>query len=353
MTEVARVEVARVELAPGYSVARIVNGGWQLSAGHGAAPVDVRSAVAAMTRLAEAGFTTFDCADIYSGVEELIGRFLASYPRRSEIQVHTKLVPDKSALGRVDRRYVERIVDRSLKRLGVERLDLVQYHWWDPAVPGAVETALALRELREAGKIRLLGATNFGVRELGAIVEAGVPVAVHQVQYSLLDRRPENGMVDLCAAHGIHLFCYGSLAGGFVSERHLGRGEPADPMPNRSLVKYRLIIEEFGGWGSFQELLGAVKRVADKHGVSVANVAARWTLERPQVAGVIVGARTAEHVRSNLATFGFELDDEDRRLLAAVTSRSAGPAGDVFGLERIPRGRHSAIMKTELNRLDS
>ena len=353
MTGVAKVEVARVELAPGYSVARIVNGGWQLSEGHHPSPVDARAAVDAMARLADAGFTTFDCADIYTGVEELVGRFLASYPRRSEIQVHTKLVPDKSALRQVDRRYVERIVDRSLSRLGVERLDLVQYHWWDASVPGAVETALWLRELQEAGKVRLLGATNFGVRELRAIVEAGVPIAVHQVQYSLLDRRPENGMVDLCAEHGIRLLSYGSLAGGFLTDRYLDRDEPTDPMPNRSLVKYKLIIEEFGGWELFQELLGAMKRVAGKHGVTVANVAARWVLERPRVAGVIVGARTAEHVRGNLATFGLELDDDDRRRLAAVTARSSGPEGDVFDLERKPRGRHSVIMKTDLNRLSS
>lgn len=343
--------VPRRELAEGYSFSRILNGGWQLSQGHRSSPVDTDDAVQAMARLADAGFTTFDCADIYTGVEELLGRFLASYERRSEVRIHTKLVPDKSALRTIDRRYVEAVVDRSLKRLGVERLDLVQYHWWDPAVAGNVQTALWLRELQQAGKIRLIGATNFGLSELRDIVEAGVHIAAHQVQYSLLDQRPEEGMADFCAAHGIQLLCYGGLAGGFLSERYLGRDEPHRTPANRSLVKYKLIIEEFGGWALFQELLAAAKQVADKHAVSVANVAVRWLLDRPQVGGVIVGARTDEHVRSNLRVFDFALDEDDRQNLDAVLERGSGPRGEVFGLERKPRGRHSVIMKTDLNRL--
>jgi len=165
------MSVPRVELAEGYSIARILNGGWQLAAGHRAEPIDARQAVDAMTRLAEAGLTTFDGADIYTGVEELFGRFLKSYPRPREIQVHTKLVPDRSALPTLDRRYVESIVDRSLVRLGVERLDLVQFHWWDHQVPGLLDALGWLDEMREAGKIRLLGATNFDAAQLRRIVE--------------------------------------------------------------------------------------------------------------------------------------------------------------------------------------
>ena len=345
--------VPRIELADGYSIARIVNGGWQLSAGHHPSEVDANAAVRSCYGLAEAGFTTFDCADIYTGVEELLGRFLAEYPRRDEIQVHTKFVPDKSALRTLDRRYVERIIDRSLRRLAVERLDLVQYHWWDPDVPGSVETALWLREQQKVGKIRLIGVTNFDVSGLREIVEAGVPVVANQVQYSLLDRRPQNGMVDFCREHGILLLCYGSLAGGFLSSRYLGSGPPVDPLPNRSLVKYKLIIEEFGGWELFQELLAALQACAEKHGVSPSNVAVRWTLERPQVAGVIVGARSDAHQASNLRLFDFELDDDDLRSLDAVLAKSTGPAGDTFELERKPRGRHALIMKTNLNRLEA
>ncbi len=343
--------VDRVELSGGYGISRILNGGWQLSAGHRAAPVDAGAAIDAMIRLAEAGFTTFDCADIYTGVEELLGRFLAAYPRPSEIQIHTKFVPDRDALPAMDRRYVERIIDRSLARLGIERLDLVQYYWWDEQVPGCVETALVLADLQRAGKIRLLGVTNFDVARLSELVDAGVPIATNQVQYSLLDPRPENGMTQFCAGSGIRLLCYGALAGGFLSRRWSGQDEASGGQPNRSLVKYRLIIEEFGGWALFQELLAALEQVAAKHGVTVSNVAVRWLLDRPRVAGAIVGAASAEHLESNLRIFRLELDDDDHRRLDRVLRASVGPRGDCFALERIPRGRHAAIMKTNLNRL--
>lgn len=343
--------IPRLELAPGYSIARIVNGGWQLAAGHRAAAVDPGAAVDAMIRLAEAGFTTFDCADIYTGVEELLGRFLKAYARRDEVQVHTKLVPDRGALPGLGRRYVERVVDRSLTRLGVERLDLVQLHWWDYEVPGYVEAAGWLDELRRAGKVRLLGLTNFDVPHAAEIVASGVPIAALQIQYSLLDRRPENGMTELCARHGIRLLTYGALAGGFLCERYLGAAEPEEPLANRSLVKYRLVIDEIGGWPLYQELLAELRRIAGRHGVSAANVAVRWVLERPPVAAAIVGARTAAHARSNARAFGFALDARDHDALAAVLARSRGPRGDVFGLERQPRGRHAAILKTDLNRL--
>lgn len=124
--------IPRVELAPGYSVSRVIHGGWQLARGHRPGAVDAEAAVNTLARLADAGFTTFDCADIYTWVEEIFGRFLAARPRGAAgIQVHTKLVPDAGILPTITRAYVEGIVDRSLKRLGAEHLDLVQLHWWD------------------------------------------------------------------------------------------------------------------------------------------------------------------------------------------------------------------------------
>lgn len=339
------IEVPRFELAPGYTVSRVINGGWQLSLGHRSAAVDPDAAVQQMQRLADAGLTTFDCGDIYVGVEALFGKLGRAV---SGIQVHTKLVPDREALSRIDRSYVERIIDRSLRRLGVERLDLVQLHWWDYAVPRYVEVATWLDEQRRAGKIRLLGTTNFDVPHLAEIVKAGVPITAHQVQYSLLDRRPERGMVRFCGEHGIHLLTYGCLGGGFLSERYLNRAEPLPPIANRSLVKYRLVIDEFGGWERFQNLLRALYRVASRHGVSIANVALRWTLEREGVAAAIVGAFDASHLRENLEVFGFELDKEDLRCLEPF--ENDGPDGDVYAAERQPAGAHAAIMRYDLNR---
>jgi len=345
MTPSVPRQVPRCELAPGYTVARIVNGGWQLSRGHRRTVVDPDETVREMRRLADAGLNTFDCGDIYVGVEELFGKLLQA---SAGIQVHTKFVPDRDELPRIGRRHVERIIDRSLRRLGVERLDLVQFAWWDYTVPRYVETALWLDEQRRAGKIRLLGATNFDVRHLAEIVEAGVPIVAHQVQYSLLDRRPERGMVRFCGEHGIRLLSYGSLGGGFLSERYRDRPEPEPPLANRSLVKYRLMIDELGGWDRLQELLGTLARIASRHGVSASNVAVRWTLEQEAVAAVVVGAFDARHLDDNLAVFGFELNHEDLQDLEPFVD--AGPEGDVYAAERLPDGHHAAIMRNNLNR---
>jgi aryl-alcohol dehydrogenase-like predicted oxidoreductase len=341
--------IPSVELAPGLSISRLIKGGWHLAGDHG--DVDPDQALRDMAAFVDAGVTTFDCADIYTGVEELIGKFRRTYPgHAARLRVHTKLVPDLDQLPTLDRAYVERIVDRSLRRLDVERLDLVQLHWWDCTVPRQVEVALELERLRRAGKIDGIGLTNFDTVQLGEFLDAGVPVLTHQLQYSLLDDRPERGVADLCRARGIALLAYGTVAGGFLSDRWLGRPSPAEPLENRSLVKYRLMIDEFGGWPLFQELLGAVRRVADRHGCDVATVATRAVLDRPGVAAAIVGATSTAHLGAHARLETLVLDAEDLAMLEAVTRRRAGPAGDVYALERDREGPHGRIMKYTLNR---
>ncbi len=343
--------VPRVEIAAGYTIPRLVTGAWQLSAGHAVEPFERDAVLARFAVLVDHGFTAFDCADIYTGVEELLGEFLAGLPAETKgrVQVHTKFVPDRDALARVDRRYVETIIDRSLSRLGVERLDLVQFSWWDYGVPGYVDAAGYLAELQRAGKIRLVGATNLDVSRLAEIVDAGVPMVSNQVQYSLLDARPEAGMVAFCEERGIALLCYGVLAGGFLSKAWVGAAGPPGQPANRSLTKYGLIIEEFGGWALYQELLEALRGIAAKHGVSIATVALAWVLGRPAVAAPIVGVSRSDRIAHNLAAFSLALDDDDRRDIDAVLSRRSGPRGAVFDLERQPGGKHAAIMHYDLN----
>jgi aryl-alcohol dehydrogenase-like predicted oxidoreductase len=341
--------IPRLDLAPDYSISRLIKGGWHLAGGHGA--IDPAQATRDMAAFVDAGVTTFDCADIYTGVEELIGRFRREYPEHAKrIRVHTKFVPDLDRLATVDRAYVEQIVDRSLARLGQERLDLVQFHWWDYAVPRWVEIALELERLRRAGKIDRIGVTNFGTPELRAMVDAGVPVFAHQLQYSVLDDRPEHGMVDYCRANRIALLCYGTVAGGLLSDRWLGRPAPAEPMENRSLVKYRLIVEEFGSWDAFQRLLGVLKTVGDRHGADVATVATRWILDRPGVAAAIVGATNTSHLASHSKLGALVLAPADRAEIEAVLATRRGPPGDVYSLERDREGPHGRIMKYTLNR---
>jgi aryl-alcohol dehydrogenase-like predicted oxidoreductase len=340
-------------LSDGYTLSRVIKGGWHLAGDHGA--IDPQQAIKDMAVFVDAGITTFDCADIYTGVEELIGAFRRAHPTLAPlVQVHTKFVPDLSDLASLDRRYVENIIDRSLQRLGMERLDLVQFHWWDFNVPRYVETAFELDRLRKAGKIAHVGVTNFDTRRLDEIVSAGIPVVSHQLQYSLLDNRPAATMVDYCSAHDIELLCYGTVGGGFLSERWLGKSEPGrvggpPELTNRSLIKYKLIIEDFGGWDLFQQLLAQLARIAAKHNTDVASVASRALLDRPQVAAVIVGATSTAHLQAHAQIASLRLDADDLAAISAVTDRRRGPDGDVYLLERDRTGRHGQIMKYELN----
>jgi aryl-alcohol dehydrogenase-like predicted oxidoreductase len=337
-------------LSDGYEISRIIKGGWHLAGGHGA--IDPERARKDMATFVEAGITTFDCADIYRGVELLIGSFRRAFPTlAARVQVHTKFVPDLSDLRSLDRRYIEASIDRSLRRLAVERLDLVQFHWWDLTVPRYVETALELDRLRRAGKIAHLGVTNFDTPHLNEIVAAGVPIVAHQLQYSLVDDRPRAAMVDYCRAHGIVLLCYGTVCGGFLSERWLGKPDPQLELSNRSLIKYKLIIDDFGGWGLLQKLLAVLAKIAVKHDAAIASIASRAILDRQQVAAAIVGATSTAHLQAHTQVGTLHLDTEDLGSIAAVTDCGHGPIGDVYALERDRGGRHGSIMKYELNSL--
>ncbi len=343
--------ITRTTLAPGYDISRVLKGGWQLAGGHGA--VDVDAALADMDRYVEAGITTFDCADIYTGVEALIGRWRRTRPAlAATIQVHPKYVPDLDRLPTHSRTDVARGIERSLTRLGVDALDVVQLHWWDYDVPGYVDAAIWLDELRQAGKVRHIGLTNFDLQRQVAIGAAGVPIVSHQVQYSVLDRRPAAAMAPYCETRSIGLLCYGALAGGFLSEKWLGAPVTEASLENRSLTKYRLIIDEFGGWALFQRLLHVLRDVGARHGIGIGAVAMRWVLDQPGIAGVIVGVRHAGHLASVESALSLRLTTEDRDAIAAVQSDATGPTGEVYGLERTKGGTHASIMRYTQNRVD-
>lgn len=345
----------RFGVAPGYEISRVIVGGWQLSEGHHGAPVAADEAVERLVAFADLGVDTFDCADIYTGVEELYGRFLKRWRSTSggtrPIRIHTKLVPDLSALGSVDRRHVEGIVDRSLRRLGVETLDLVQFYWWDVAVGDWLEAARALGDLQRAGKIRHIGATNFTAEEVRAMEDgAGVRVVADQVQYSVLDRRAEHGLARHCAeAGGSWILAYGGLAGGFLTSAWLGAGPPAEPFASRSMTKYRLIIDEFGGWAPYQTLLSEVAAIGEEHGVDASAVALRFVLDQPGVAAVVTGFSSVTRMQENLRALELDLSAEDHARIRRHTGAAPGPGGDVFGLERDRAGPHGRIMKVDLN----
>jgi len=341
-------EVSRTWLAPGYSIATVINGCWQLTPDHGGGPASEADIFNMFAELVEHGFTTFDCADIYTGVEELLGRFRRRLSDPDRIQIHTKLVPDKSTLHQLTASRVDAVIDRSLQRLGVDSLDLVQFHWWDYRVSGLELLTERLLKAQRAGKIRLLGVTNFDTIHIRELLQAGVPLASVQTQYSLLDRRPEKHMTELSRESGVSLLPYGVLAGGFLSEKYLGA--EAALASNRSLTKYRLIIEEAGGWGAYQALLQVLSRIAKKHGSTIDLVAANWVLGQAAVRAIILGTGTKSRALQNIKLADLELDAEDLQSIQRQLDRQAVPAGDMYDLERDETGVHAGIIKTDLQR---
>jgi aryl-alcohol dehydrogenase-like predicted oxidoreductase len=343
--------IERVTITDEYSVSRIIKGGWQLSGGHGF--VDTQQAIEDMLAFYDVGITTFDCADIYTGVEELIGQFLRELKRKGEsqlIQVHTKYVPDLNTLSGLTEQDIRQTIKRSIQRLGVQSLDLVQFHWWDFAVLGYIEAAKALQKLQAEGLIQNIGVTNFDTEHLGELLDAGVKVVSNQVQYSVLDNRPKKSLTTFCEANGISLLCYGSVAGGLLSEKFLNVPEPGkkELSHNRSLIKYRLIVDDIGGWDYFQSILACLQNIGEKHEATISEIAMKYILDRPQVAAIIVGATGASHLASLDKIQRISLTDEDAGTLQKVIAQAL-PLGEVYGLERHDE-KHKNIMKYNLNK---
>jgi len=177
-----------------------------------------------------------------------------------------------------------------------------------------------------------LGLVNFDSRRVDEICEIFGPGALvtNQVQFSLIDTRPLHGMAVVCAKHQIKLLTYGTLCGGFLSDKWLNQPQP-DPyvdLLTPSQRKYLdVILGAWGGWKLFQSLLLVLRTIGDRHnGLSISNVATRWVLDHDFVAAVIVGARlgVAEHKDDNVHAFGFRLSQEDKAAIADVLAQSNG-----------------------------
>jgi aryl-alcohol dehydrogenase-like predicted oxidoreductase/enamine deaminase RidA (YjgF/YER057c/UK114 family) len=335
--------VERILIAPGLEVSRVITGLWQIAdMERDGRALDPGRTASAMAGYVAAGLTTFDMADHYGSAEVIAGEFrqmhgvpgheipLASHapPSAGGCELLTKWVP---APGPVTREQVRAAVMRSCERLRTERIDLLQFHAWRFCDPSWLDALWFLEELQAEGLIAHLGVTNFDTAHLRVAVETGIGLVSNQVSCSLLDRRMSGRMAEYCAAKGIAILAYGTLAGGFFSERWLGAREPqGSALATWSLMKYKRFIDAAGGWEVFQRVLRAADLVARRHGVSVANVAARYVLEQPGVAAVIVGARLGErtHVEETTALFGFTLGAADRAELDEAVSTLRPLSGD-------------------------
>ncbi len=332
----------RTLLAPGLEIPRLVTGLWQVAdQERGGTLLDPAMAAADLARYAADGFDAFDMADHYGSAEVITGELRERFPAALRAGsatpgfcAFTKWCPPP---GPMTPDVVRAGLERSLQRLRTHRIDLLQFHWWTFEHPGSLDAMHQLAWLREEGLIGHIGLTNFDTAHLRVLLAEGIPIASNQVCCSLLDRRATESMQALCVESGVKLLCYGTLGGGFLSERWLGAPEPAasGEIGDWSKMKYRRFIDAVGGWVALQGVLQAAHTVAQRHGVSIANVAARWVLEQPAVAALIVGARLLEreHRADNARVFSFTLDEDDHVLLDAAfaaTQRIPGDCGDEY-----------------------
>src|SRR5690606_14743446 len=326
--------VERLELALGLGVARGLTGLWPVAdIERTGTVIDPEVGAAAMERYVDAGLTTCDMADHYGPSEVIAGHYRAT--RGGRLQTLTKWVPKPGPVTRAD---TLAAVDLARTRLQTDRLELLQFHTWTYDDPAWLDGLFHLTDLHHEGLIGAIGLTNVDAAHLNMALASGVPVVSNQVSFSLLDRRASHGLTDLCLRSGVRLLAYGTVAGGLLTEKWLGRAEPdwradtaswslnkyrrcieqavgwadyrqplARGLVNEkrrrqaapdwrgdttswSLNKYRRFVEQAGGWAVYEQLVDSVATVAAKHRAAIANVASRYVLDTPGVGGVIIGA---------------------------------------------------------------
>jgi aryl-alcohol dehydrogenase-like predicted oxidoreductase/enamine deaminase RidA (YjgF/YER057c/UK114 family) len=304
------------KLAAGLEISRIITGLWQIADmerdGNSLDPITTATH---MQPYVEEGFTTFDMADHYGSSEIITGTFKNTNPLGNKVQLFTKWVPEPGPISLED---VRKAVQTALERMQQTSIDLMQFHAWNYPDPSWLDGLFHLKTVQEEGLIKHIGVTNFDAAHLRIACASGIPIVSNQICYSLLDQRATLEMNAVCAEYKVKLFAFGTLAGGFLTDKWLDKKEPSDgELTTWSQMKYKRFIDAAGGWEQYQNLLKTVKRVANKHGVSLANIATRYVLENPNVAAVIVGARLWErnHITDNKKMLQIHLTPEDLTIL--------------------------------------
>lgn len=322
------------KLAADLTISRILTGLWQIAdMERDGQVIDLEATAQGMQAYFNAGLTTFDMADHY-GSAELIAGIFAQQTGPKKLQLLTKWVPDTN--GTPSKERVRGAVERSLQRLQMDKLDLLQYHAWNYADPSWLDELFWLQELKEEGLIRHIGLTNFDTAHLNMVLQSGIRVVSNQVSYSLIDQRAAGAMTELCQQHDIKILAFGTLAGGFLSQKWLGQADsPTEELATWSQMKYKRYIDIAGGWSVFQQLLQTLASIAEQHDVSIANIATKYILTQPAVGGVIIGARLGQsaHIQENTRLLDFELSNDSlSRIQEAVAALQPipGDCGDEY-----------------------
>ncbi|KAI6143383.1 NADP-dependent oxidoreductase domain-containing protein [Pisolithus tinctorius] len=312
------------ELGP-FIASRIWVGLWQLSsnAWGSASAAKIRQG---MARHVELGYNAF--ADHYGSAEILFGQYRETLSEPTSVLGATKWCVFRKT--EPSRSVVEAALRERMSRMRTTSVDLLQFHWHNYSDKGYLSALQILQDLQHEGLISAVGLCNFDAIRTDEICTQLGPgfIVSNQVQFSLIDTRPLHGMADVCERHNVKLLTYGTLCGGFLSDKWLHKPEPdlytGDLTPSQR--KYLDVIKVWGSWPLFQSLLAVLRKIGDRHRRSIANIATRWVLDHPFVGAVIIGVRlgVSEHPDENLQVFGFSLSEQDNKDIEAVLELSGG-----------------------------
>ena len=293
--------------------------GWAAPVGQ----IDVEGARRQIGLARDAGVNLFDTADVYSSgtSEEILGAALGS--ARDDVLVATKVrmpMGDGPNDAGLSRHHIIRGAEDSLRRLGTDYIDLYQVHEWDGQTP-LEETLHALDHLVQSGKVRYIGCSNYAAWHLMKALwvadrERVQSFVSQQVYYSLQNRDIENELVPLAIDQGIGILVWSPIAGGLLSGKYR-RGVDA-PEGSRHLTEWSEppVHDEDKLYDTIEELVA----IGGEHGVSAAQVALAYTIAKPAVTSVIVGARTEEQLSDNLAAAELTLSAAEMERLDAVSA---------------------------------
>ena len=285
---------------------------------------DEETAYAQLDLFVERGGNFVDTADVYAGgrSEEIIGRWLAARSgTRDRLVIATKgrfpMGDGHNDCG-LSRSHLGHALDASLRRLGVDVVDLYQAHAWDPLTP-IEETLGFVGDAVSAGKIRYFGVSNFvgwQLQKAALLASQAAPIVTVQPQYNLLVRDIELEVVDVCRNEGIGILPWSPLAGGWLTGKYTRNEPPTGATrlgenPERGMEAYSPRNAQERTW----RVIDALREVAEGRGVPTSRVALAWVADRPAVTSVILGARTVAQLDDNLAAAGLHLSAEEAELL--------------------------------------
>jgi len=315
------------------NISEVIIGLWQIAdMERNGTKLDLKLASNSLLQYYENGFTTFDIADHYGSAEEITGYFKKKF-KLPNLKLFTKWVPSP---GMINDQIAENAILKSLKRMCSERLDLLQFHAWNYADPNWLNALYALYRLKEKGLIENIGLTNFDHIHLNMVVESGIPVFSNQISYSLLDQRASKEMANLCSEKQLNLLTYGTVAGGFLSEKWLGKPAPIiSEQLTWSQMKYKRFIDVAGGWDWYQSLLSILSGIAQNKNCSISTVASAFLKNSLAVKAVIIGARLGEtsHIEENKKIKSIVFSDEEEATIRKILDLAkpiAGNCGDEY-----------------------